>query len=268
MKDTEYYKSGRHAENARKNCAKGQETQQRQKQQRIDKYYENPNACLECGNVIPYETKHKKFCDSSCAAKYNNTKRGARSEKTKSKISESLKGNTPWNKGLSNLSSKPSSKSCKIFLIECSVCGKKKFVDWRKKDHKTCGDTDCLIEAKVGIRTYQNGSRQPIWYFNKFENKEVLIESSWEKEIADILTENNIEWTRPKFIKWIDSEGKTRRYFPDFYLPRFDLYLDPKNPYCMKQDEEKMMKVMEKINIIFGDKDYIVLLLETLGVFN
>lgn len=44
--------------------------------------------CLNCKNVID---NHKKFCNSSCAATYNNSKRKL-SEETKLKISKSLKG--------------------------------------------------------------------------------------------------------------------------------------------------------------------------------
>lgn len=40
-------------------------------------YYNNPNYCLECGNLIeitgaPNEARKKKFCNHSCAAIYNN----------------------------------------------------------------------------------------------------------------------------------------------------------------------------------------------------
>lgn len=47
-------------------------TQQKQKQQRIDDYNKNPNLCLYCGKPIVYEKRHNKFCNSSCAATYNN----------------------------------------------------------------------------------------------------------------------------------------------------------------------------------------------------
>ena len=47
--------------------------------ERIDEYNQNPNLCLCCKSPIlaPYdkklnETKIKKFCSKSCAAKYNN----------------------------------------------------------------------------------------------------------------------------------------------------------------------------------------------------
>jgi len=52
----------------------------------IQLYYNNPNYCLECGSLIeikegqiPSEVRKKKFCDHSCAAKYNNKKYPKRS---------------------------------------------------------------------------------------------------------------------------------------------------------------------------------------------
>ena len=50
-------------------------TQERLKQERIEKYNENPNICLNCGKSLSYEKRQNKFCNSSCSATYNNLKR-------------------------------------------------------------------------------------------------------------------------------------------------------------------------------------------------
>lgn len=51
----------------------------RKRQAHIDRYYENPNLCAGCGQVIPVtdgmkvaEVRRRKFCSHSCAAKKNN----------------------------------------------------------------------------------------------------------------------------------------------------------------------------------------------------
>lgn len=53
--------------------------QKEEAKQRIDEYNKTPNLCNYCGNpiVVPYgkklrQTKIKKFCSKSCAAKFNN----------------------------------------------------------------------------------------------------------------------------------------------------------------------------------------------------
>jgi len=52
----------------------------KQKQEAIDRYYKDPAVCKYCLKIIkldgkqrPAEIKKKKFCNRSCAAKYNNS---------------------------------------------------------------------------------------------------------------------------------------------------------------------------------------------------
>lgn len=74
--------------------------------------------------------------------------------------------------------------------------------------------------------------------------KEVVLQSSYEMICAELLNEIGIEWTRPGHIKYDD-----RKYFPDFYLPRYNIYLDPKNDYKAKLDEEKIQKVVDQNDV-------------------
>ena len=60
---------------------------------------------------------------------------------------------------------------------------------------------------------------------------------------------------------------KSRRYFPDFYLPKYDIYLDPKNPYLMQKDFFKMEIIKSMISIIYGDLECIIKQLEDLTGF-
>lgn len=195
--------------------------------------------CPKCGKQ---HEKSGTYCSHSCA---NSRKH---SVETKQNISIALSGKKRPNVPLGGCF-----KRHDDVKHICSICGKQSIVRYSDRNKKTCGAEDCITFAKVGKRTYINGTRNPTWFFNPFENKEVLLESSWEVEIANFLIQNNIKWIRPKFIKWIDSLGKTRRYFPDFYLPDYDLYLDPKNPYCMKRDKEKIEIISSKVSLIVGD---------------
>jgi hypothetical protein len=52
-----------------------------QRQKALDRYYEDPNRCKQCGGVIqvgdnerPSQVRRKIFCGHSCAATYNNIK--------------------------------------------------------------------------------------------------------------------------------------------------------------------------------------------------
>jgi hypothetical protein len=68
----------------------------------------------------------------------------------------------------------------------------------------------------------------------------VKLDSAWEEALAKRLDELDVSWERPGAVKWIDSAGVTRNYFPDFYLNDYDIFLDPKNPYAIKAQQEKI----------------------------
>ena len=75
----------------------------------------------------------------------------------------------------------------------------------------------------------------------------IWFDSKWEIRVAKTLDEHRIKWERPKkgFV-WNDSG---RKYYPDFYLTDFDVYLDPKNPYLQVKDLEKITQAQQRNNI-------------------
>lgn len=77
-----------------------------------------------------------------------------------------------------------------------------------------------------------------------FEYNGILLESSWELALAKRLDELDVRWIRPDPIPWVDSEGVIHNYFPDFYLPEYDMYLDPKNPQARKVQKKKLEKLL------------------------
>lgn len=79
--------------------------------------------------------------------------------------------------------------------------------------------------------------------------KIINLHSSYEYIVAKSLDSNNIEWTRPPYFWWYDVNDIKHRYYPDFYLPEYDIYLDPKNPYLISKDAEKITRVCIQNNI-------------------
>lgn len=281
MKASEYYKSGRHSENAAKAIKlasiAGAKKAEIIRNKAIEEYYSNPIKCRICLTNLSFKQRNQNFCSSSCSAKYNNAHRspivyrvvkvkcvdcsieiekyvhGPKEhmrcdeckERRGKKIVEDrrLREKQETTTGIRTTNRK-------IYKSVCKIC--EDDFETFSKVQVTCKSRECKTAASTGQRTYQNGSRKPVWYFNKFENKEVLLDSSWEVQIADLLTNQNIHWIRPKYIKWIDLIGTERLYYPDFYLKDFNLYLDPKNPFCMSKDVEKMAIVSKLINIVYG----------------
>lgn len=86
------------------------------------------------------------------------------------------------------------------------------------------------------------------------EYKGILLDSSWELELAKRLDELKIEWTRPNPIPWTDENGVIHNYFPDFYLPEYNIYLDPKNKHAIKVQEKKLNILLKQYdNILIID---------------
>lgn len=233
-------------ENNKALIEKNAEISRQKKLERISLYEKSPCLCSFCLSPIDYERKSNKFCSSSCAASYNNSKKQPRSEESRKKTSDALKGKK---------TNRNQQKICLVKFGFCKICENSYYFRGRSI-RETCS-RECQTHASVGNRTYINGRRLNIYYYNKHQQKEILLESSWEENIAKFLDEHEIKWIRPKFIRWIDHEGTPRLYYPDFYLPDFNLYLDPKNPTALALTIDKMLIVEKLIPILYGDKEMI-----------
>jgi hypothetical protein len=242
-----------HYENALKAQKLAVEALKESKELIRNEYYTSPNKCIQCNSDLDFYKRKNKFCGSSCSAIYNNTKREGHKQETKDKIAKSLLGRVlsqeTRDKILSSLSKTIKFGSCKIKYTNCKICDK--LFTQRNYNKKVTCSNHCRIEASTN-RKYRNGSRKTIKY------KNLTLESSWELKVAIYLDENNVEWVRPKPFKWKNSNGKDKLYYPDFYLPNYNLFLDPKNPHCMEIDKEKMEWFSKEHQIVFGDINYLI----------
>ena|SRR5882672_10962886 len=223
------------------------------KQHRINTYYRDPKRCSQCDAPVSYDKKaDSTFCSRSCAARYNNSRR-THTTTTKGKIAASVKAVGP----------RPNPpKYCIVHFKTCPVCGHLFSTHGRQSRRKTC-TRSCQTIASTRLRPYQNGSRKNIRYTN--DQTDVLLESSWELAVAMRLDELRIQWSRPAPIRWIDAEDASHLYYPDFFLPDYDIYLDPKNPYCMDQQVKKMEIISGLISIVYGPLNEIMTFIEGIG---
>lgn len=88
------------------------------------------------------------------------------------------------------------------------------------------------------------GRSKKYWVVDTF-GKLTCLQSSYELKCSKILNELNISWIRPGHLKYDD----TKKYFADFYLPEYDIFLDPKNDYKRILDQEKITKVRNQNNV-------------------
>lgn len=83
----------------------------------------------------------------------------------------------------------------------------------------------------------------------RFNYKDEYLHSSWEVVVAEMLDMNRIRWERkvtPATYIW---KEKQHLYFPDFYLPDVDLYIEVKG-YEIEKDRAKWAQFPGKLLII------------------
>ncbi len=180
--------------------------------------------------------KYRKHCSWKCS----NTKQ--HTQETRDKISQNLKGRRVGAAEYSYMGYED--RSC----IVCQVAFKIR--KWSKR--RTCGNRECTKEifrinskGKVGgyrpnaTKNYKSGMYRGIW-----------MDSSWEIKLAKILDEKKIVWeksTKHKFI-YYDKQNVKRRYYPDFYLPEYNIYVEVKG-FWTEESKYKVNDVIRRHNI-------------------
>lgn len=205
--------------------------------------------CKRCDTLFTPSKGFKTMCSHEC--KYN--KRVVSEEavqKRASKLSRKVKF-TCQNDGCGiEFEDKPSSKR-KYCSPSCSSKHRMNKPEFKAKARERA------IKQGLG----GNVSRGMHGYYTSPTAGEVFLESSYEFSVAEALDAAGVRWIRPSkknaFVYSYPEENKERRYFPDFYLPDHDVYLDPKNDYRIKQDMRKIRLVAQthKVRVIVLEKE-------------
>lgn len=182
--------------------------------------------CLCCNNIIKINNK---FCNSSCAASFNNKKRKM-SDETKNLIRNKLKGRKQTEEQINKVCDEKNDKYVKDSITErkCSYCGNEYIVKRRpngklsksKYCSKKCQDTQSSIlmkeKAKCGILKGWS-SRNIVSYPEQF--------------FIGVLNNNNIEYVHNYPVnKRSLGLNNACNYFLDFYIKEknIDLEIDGK----------------------------------------
>lgn len=154
---------------------------------------------------------------------------------------------------------------------------KKKISDSLKETYMK----DPTLRTRVGVYGDKNGSKSvtarnkcrtsamksEFWKYRRkhlIRYEEYTFDSTYEVEVVKSLDENNIGWEKPKSFKYFYA-GKNRTYTPDFYLPDYNIYLDPKNDFLINNinpgtgfndiDKIKAVEEQNNIRVIILDKN-------------
>lgn len=101
--------------------------------QYLAKFQKSLKPCKHCNKLFKPAAGRLYFCNHSCSASFNNTKRGPRSEETKEKISRSLRKNEKKLKP-KKVKTEVVGPYSKLFICKCNHC-KAKFISRMKKQH-------------------------------------------------------------------------------------------------------------------------------------
>ena len=181
--------------------------QRTEKCTQIQQYESCPNKCKNCNIELSYKHRRNAFCSKSCAASFNNLKRGKRSAMSRMKTSITLKK-------YFNSINLPHTK---IKFCTCLICNKK-YV-WNsitKGSIKFCTlNCQTTFLSKCATDRLKKLTDRSCYGRGK--------KSYLEKSFSDWLTAHSIKFLAE--VRFFNSEEK-KNYFVDFYFPTLGLVIE------------------------------------------
>lgn len=231
----------------------------------MSEYERSPLCCVVCGDPISFAKRKSKFCSQSCSAKHSNNARNASGwTQPESQREAARQYNITHPRG--------AREKLVTTVSQCIVCSKF-FPGTRKTCSQVCFNSHCVSNAhknNLGSHGQRSGKIQ---YRQDSYGEVVRLESSYEIRFAKILDSMYLRWTRPSHMFWIDEWNNTKRYYPDFYLPDYDLYFDPKNKYQIMIDRPKIQAVIQQNNVKlfivpndFINEDFVKSIVDQIGI--
>lgn len=211
--------------------------------------------CKTCGNEYTTSclesefkrNKHRITCSLKCG------KTHIRTEEQKRKLSEILK-----NSEKQKIAAKISGEKRKGFYFgggkqklkfetiktKCEYCNNdiEHKINIKRKFHK-----ECWLKVCGGFR--ENSTIKHREKYNGY-----WMDSGTEKRFAILLDLNKIKWikNKEKYYEYFDLKNKKRKYYPDFYLPDYDYWVEIKSKYYeTENDVLKLQSVGNNIEMIY-----------------
>jgi predicted RNA-binding Zn-ribbon protein involved in translation (DUF1610 family) len=248
FKESNYYKSKKHIENAKNAGVKGNLRIQELKEKSVNEHYDNPKLCKECSAIIPYEKKNEKnFCNSSCSAKFNNRNRIV-SEEQKLKTSITLlskRADYKDNPSLKNKKIKQEKIEHNKVIRLCLNCGEEFIVKRNNRvlsSQKYCCKECSEIGKKANLsriakERVANGTHQG------WKTRNII--SYPEKFFMKVLDNNGIKYSHNYVVKKSDlGVNDSGNYFLDFFIDnkRIDLEIDGKQHFYKERQESDELR--------------------------
>ena len=223
-------------------------------QLRMD-YQALPMKCRQCNTSLAYDVRLNKFCSRSCSATHANNNRSDESRKQQGiSLSATKQAHCMYPRQPKELR-KVKDKITQLEytkVSQCKMCSKF-FAGTKKTCSTECYKQNLSEVAKKNTALGGNKNNKAHGWYESLTAGRVWLESSYEHTVAVDLDKNQIHWSRPAYLKY----GANRKYYADFYLNDYDVYLDPKNDYLIPLDTPKIEQVMceNKVTVLILTKD-------------
>mgnify|MGYP002129030368 CR=1 FL=1 len=124
----------------------------------------------------------------------------------------------------------------------CIKCNKEIVSVRYKKDRKY--HAECWRSCSGGLQPNSTIKHRSIY-------KSAQMDSGSELQFAKLLDKQKIKWIKNKdiFFLYVGVNGKERKYYPDFFLPEYDLWIEIKGKFYADLDENLQLKLQSVPNI-------------------
>jgi predicted transcriptional regulator YdeE len=218
--------------------------------------------CKKCQNTfsVPYKSRNRKFCSRDCVNSYqvgeNNPSFG-KTYRTKETHPEWALSVKQTHKDRGHISGEKNPMKNKETALKVSKSRSEKF------------QTDANFRQSVSDsvrKAWKDGKFDDVkvghckWFkFVKLDGTICNVQGTWEYAYAAWLEKNNINFISHKGrISYIDENNNERSYYPDFFLPETNEYIDIKNKYHFSLNEKKWDLIRKsnpevKITLLFEE---------------
>ena len=154
-------------------------------------------------------------------------------------------GRIPWNKGLTA----ETSESMAIVQQKLRV----KYQTGELVAHQPMNDPEVRLKHKASMKkAYANYTKRTPGKFKYGWYNDIWCDSSWELAYLLYCLDHNIVIQRNKLGFSYFWEGSVHTYFPDFYLPNIDTFVEIKG-YKSERDDAKINQFTETLLVVDAD---------------
>lgn len=194
--------------------------------------------CPKCQSLFDPKTKWglKKFCSRSCG----NSR--IRTEEFKQKAREFALANPKgWAVNPTNINGTKAIKNKWHSLrqnLTCKECKKEFEVPFSQRTRKYCS-VNCANKNKYHV----NSNRKKTCSYKGYK-----MDSGAELIFAQQCDLLDIKWHKntTQWFTFIDSNNKQSKYYPDFYLPEYDIWVEIKGKRYIRPDDDLRRKSVGK----------------------